>query len=332
MKVGRVQHKYMSLTVCVTTPEGIVMAADSRQTYRNNVGAARIGSDSATKIFPIGDRFGITVAGPAFLTDPSEPNVSPRSISYFINRFINQLSKEETVKTIAEKISGYLEKIYKPKEQLQKLEDQIKQQVEQSGGKVVTVTKTPNSDAVIIDFTDKDGKPQKGIGEIMPISLIVAGYDLEKVSKPELCVYLVYVPGQIKEVRKYGQVNEFGANWTGQTDVISRIVLGSDPRVNALEFVQEAKKKSGEEKITQQLQLLEYSINWGGMTLTDAIDFTKLMIETTSAIQRYSDGIALAPGDMPGVGGQVDIAVILPHDGFNWHRRKEIKLEKNNLK
>ena len=83
----------MSLTVCVTTPEGIVMAADSRQTYRNNVGAARIGSDSATKIFPIGDKFGVTVAGPAFLVDPDEPNASPRSIAYFINRFINQLSK-----------------------------------------------------------------------------------------------------------------------------------------------------------------------------------------------------------------------------------------------
>src|SRR5690606_30438685 len=108
--------RYMSLTICVTTPEGIVMAADSRQTYRNNVGAARIGSDSATKVFSIEGRYGVTVAGPAFLKDPSEPKASPRSISYFINRFINQLSKEETVKTTAEKIGDYLEKIYKPKE------------------------------------------------------------------------------------------------------------------------------------------------------------------------------------------------------------------------
>ena len=318
----------MSLTVCVTTPEGIVMAADSRQTYRNNVGAARIGSDSATKIFPIGDKFGVTVAGPAFLVDPDEPNASPRSIAYFINRFINQLSKEETVKSITEKISKYLEEIYKPKEQLHKLEGQIKQQIEQSGGKIVKVTTGPNNDRIVVDFTDKDGKPQTGVGEIMPIALIVAGYDVEKIGKPELCAYLGYVPGEVKEARKHAQANEFGANWTGQTDVISRIVLGSDPRVNALEFVQNAKKNGGDEPINKQLRLLEYNINWGAMTIADAIDFAELMIQTTSAIQRYSDGIALSPGDMPGVGGPVDVAVILPNDGFYWHKKKEVKLEK----
>jgi hypothetical protein len=57
--------------------------------------------------------------------------------------------------------------------------------------------------------------------------------------------------------------------------------------------------------------MLEYNINWGAMTLRDAIDFASLMIETTSAIQRFSDGIRQAPGDMPGVGGPIDVAVIL---------------------
>jgi len=41
------------------------------------------------------------------------------------------------------------------------------------------------------------------------------------------------------------------------------------------------------------------------MTLQDAIDFCTLMIQTTSAIQRFSDGIIANPGDMPGVGGPV---------------------------
>lgn len=317
----------MSLTICVTTPEGIVLGADSRQTYRNNVGAARIGSDSATKIFQIGNRVGITVAGPAFMTDPNEPNTSARSIAYFVNRFINQLSKEETVKTIAEKIGDYLDKIYKPQEKLENFEKQIKQQVEKSAGKIVKTTQSPKKDAIIIDFTDKDGKPKKGVAEIMPISVIVAGYDLEKIGKPELCVYVVHIPGKIKEARKYGQAGEFGADWTGQIDVISRIILGSDPRINALEFVQDAKKEKSKDKILEQLRLLEYNINWGAMTLIDAVEFTKLMIKTTSAIQKYSDGITLAPGDMPGVGGPVDIAVILPNDGFKWHKRKELKLE-----
>jgi hypothetical protein len=45
------QTEYVINFMFNNPPEGIVLAADSRQTYRNNVGASRIGSDSATKIF-----------------------------------------------------------------------------------------------------------------------------------------------------------------------------------------------------------------------------------------------------------------------------------------
>lgn len=318
----------MSLTLCLATPDGIVLAADSRQTYRNIVGAARIGSDSAMKVFSVNERVGVTVAGPAFLKDPNEPQSNPRGIGSFINSFLRQMNKEETVKSIAEKLKDYLEKIYKPTEQLEQVEIQMKKQIEQLGGKIIKAEKTPHNEAVVIEYTDKAGKPQKGVGEIMPISIIVAGYDIEKVGRPELSVYQVYIPGDTKQARKHKDVNEFGANWTGQTDVITRIVLGRDPRIDALEFMQAARQKSGDEAINQQLGALEYNINWGAMTLADAVNFAKLMVETTSAIQRYSDGIKLIPGDMPGVGGPIDVAVILPKEGFHWHQKKELKLEK----
>jgi len=321
----------MSLTICLTTPDGVVLAADSRQTYRNIVGAARIGSDSATKIFSVNEKVGVTVAGPAFLKDPNEPGANPRGIGSFINSFLKQMNKEETVKSIAEKLGKYLEGIYKPKEQLDQIEKQMTNEIQQMGGNIIKTERAKHNEAVIIDYTDKDGKPQKGVGEIMPISLIVAGYDIEKVGKPELSVYQVYIPGEIKQARKHKDSNEFGANWTGQTDVITRIVLGRDPRIDALEFVQAARQKNGNDKITHQLGALEYNINWGAMTLADAVDFSKLMIETTSAIQRYSDGIKITPGDMPGVGGPVDVAVILPNEGFHWHQRKELKLEKQEI-
>ena len=60
------------------------------------------------------------------------------------------------------------------------------------------------------------------------------------------------------------------------------------------------------------------------MTLQDGIDFSKLIINTTSAIQRFSDGVVGDPGDVPGVGGPVDIAIITKDDGFKWIRRKEL--------
>jgi hypothetical protein len=58
------------------------------------------------------------------------------------------------------------------------------------------------------------------------------------------------------------------------------------------------------------------------MTLQDAIDFATLMIQTTSAIQRFSDGINADPGDMPGVGGPINVAVITPDQGFVWGKRR----------
>jgi hypothetical protein len=48
------------------------------------------------------------------------------------------------------------------------------------------------------------------------------------------------------------------------------------------------------------------------------------MIETTSAIQRFSDGIKANPGDLPGVGGPVEILTITPEEGFKWVRKKKI--------
>jgi hypothetical protein len=69
-------------------------------------------------------------------------------------------------------------------------------------------------------------------------------------------------------------------------------------------------KNLGQEEIRKQLGGLQYAIQCGTMTLQDAIDFCTLMVQTTSAIQRFSDGIIANPGDMPGVGGPVDAAVI----------------------
>ena len=58
--------------------------------------------------------------------------------------------------------------------------------------------------------------------------------------------------------------------------------------------------------------------------MQDAIDFCTLIIETTSAIQRFSDGIKANPGDLPGVGGLVEVFTITPEEGFKWVRKKKI--------
>jgi hypothetical protein len=83
----------------------------------------------------------------------------------------------------------------------------------------------------------------------------------------------------------------------------------------------------GETQIFEELKSLEYAIQWGTMTLQDGIDFCTLMIQTTSAMQRFSDGINADPGDMPGVGGPIDVAVITPNRGFVWISKKTLKFD-----
>src|SRR6056297_2937307 len=87
----------MSLAINTTIPEGIVLAADSRQSYRNRKGMARIGSDNASKLFQLNQRMGIAVTGLAFLPD----NGVLKSISSYITEFIksNQLEKYSVEKT-----------------------------------------------------------------------------------------------------------------------------------------------------------------------------------------------------------------------------------------
>jgi len=50
------------------------------------------------------------------------------------------------------------------------------------------------------------------------------------------------------------------------------------------------------------------------------------MIQTTSAIQRFSDGILIDPGDITGVGGPVDVVVITPNKGFVWVNKKSLNV------
>ena len=96
-----------------------------------------------------------------------------------------------------------------------------------------------------------------------------------------------------------------------------------------LPIIQKAINEQGEKTVQEQMAGLEYLIQWGTMTLQDAIDFSSIAIETTTAIQRFSDGIKGNPGDMPGVGGPIDVAIIHPEKGFIWLARKDLTLDGN---
>ncbi len=313
----------MSLAINATIPEGIVLAADSRQSYRNRKGMARIGSDSAFKVFEINRRVGAAVTGMAFLPEDG--------VLKNISKFIDELKQKKAVENFsvlatAENLHKLFNEKYNWQKQLAELPNKIKVDLTRQGVELLKLEKEKYF--VKFEFKDKEGNKKTGVGGVDRIDLLAAGCNKDGSHE----VYTVRIPGEVEKKRdskKKGM--EYGASWVGQMDVVSRIVLGWDGRIGNLKFMQDAHKKYGKEEITKQLRSLEYSIQWGTMTLQDAIDFCVLMIQTTSAIQRFSDGIAADPGAVPGVGGPVDVAVITPEKGFVWVTKKNLKVGENEI-
>lgn len=306
----------MSLAINDTIPEGLVLAADSRQSYRNRKGMARIGSDNASKLLQLSGKIGIAVTGLAFLPE----NGIPKSIGSYIKEFVqrNQVD-QNSVESNADRLIHLFEEKYDWQNQLIQAEERIKNELVLQQCKVLEIKRKES----FIDFRyiDSHGHTRSGIGRIDPISFIIAGIN----SDDSFQVFTCQIPGDKKKNRDSKERGrEYGANWIGQTDVVSRIVLGFDGRIGNLPFMEEIGNSIDKEIIGQQLHNLEYVIQWGTMTLQDAIDFCTLMIETTSAIQRFSDGIKANPGDLPGVGGLVEVLTITPEEGFKWIRKKKI--------
>jgi len=308
----------MSLAINITTPEGIILAADSRQTYRNRKGMARIGSDSASKLFLINNRVAVAVTGLAFLPEDG----TPKNISKFIEQFRREAGVEKlSVKDVAEKLYYLFDKKLNWREQLEKLPDQLKENFTKQGLEVIEIKKEQYN--VKSKIRDKTGNIKEDIWNIEGLVLFVTGYNPSGSHE----VYNIHIPGEIIKMRDSSEKGkEYGANWIGQGDVVSRIIKGWDGRILNIAFIGEAAKQKGQVEIEKQLNNLEYAINWGAMPLQDAIDFSVLAIQTTSAIQRFSDGILADPGDIPGVGGPIDVLVLTP-DGPKWVRQKELKID-----
>lgn len=314
----------MSLAINVTTAEGLVLSADSRQSYRNQKGQARIGSDSASKVFKLSSRVGVTATGPAFLPEGQ----ILKNVSKFIDDFRREYELEGlSVKEIAEKLWNFFDGKYPYREQVKNPPANLKQDLENQGLRILEMS--PKEKFVEFKFQDASGNTRTGRWAPDQLSFIVAGYNRDDSHG----VYMVYVPGDIEEKRNSEvKGKEYGASWTGQIDVVARIVLGRDPRVmDQLMLKGLVKPDVDKNKVKEFMNSLEYVISWGTMTLQDAVDFASLMIETTSAIQRFSDGVAINPGDIPGVGGPIDIAVITPDKGFAWVSKKSLNIGESRL-
>lgn len=96
----------MTIVVNVTVPEGIIFAADSRQTFTNRNGDVRVNSDHAYKLFQITPRVAAVTYGWAFLDG--------RNINSHVNDFrVTLENPDQPVEEISKLLGEYLSQKYK---------------------------------------------------------------------------------------------------------------------------------------------------------------------------------------------------------------------------
>lgn len=301
----------MTLIINIVTPEGIIMASDSRQSERNIKEFTRISTNSANKLFSLNDRVMVGTAGLAFFADNTgiRKNVSEYIESFKKDNKLDLLTVEE----IATKLQEYINKHYPWEKQLDISAQQLEIEAKQNGDKILSIERRDDS----IDFKIKQpsGRIREGHLNIEPVNLLVSGYNSDGTTQ----TYEINAPGE-KILKR--ENNEFGCTWIGQGDVVSRIILGYDSKLFKVPIIKAMGKKADDDLRTQ-IRGLEYFIQWSLITLQDAVDLAVFLIKSTSVMQRFADGISMDVGDIQGVGGPIDVALITK-DGIKWINKKEI--------
>lgn len=149
--------------------------------------------------------------------------------------------------------------------------------------------------------TPKKARPKTG--------LVIGGYSGDNFFPEE---YAMTVPVKetfrIRPDKEDGGPN-FGANWYGMTDAITRFHHGRDGRIfNIL------KKYGMEEEKIKEInkeigKVVQYPILFNAMPLKDAIEYARFLVELTIARFRFVAGAEIC-------GGDIHIATITRKSGF----------------
>ena len=149
-----------------------------------------------------------------------------------------------------------------------------------------------------------------------PMFFMVGGYDE---GKPYGRVFQFVVPTAPKPIEQL--VDDFGLQYGGQQEIISRILNGFDEAlVNLLKNKLSLKEQDVNTWLGDIRKTSASKIPYQFLPLQDCVDLAILLIRTTSQLLDYQTGIR-------GVGGAVDVAIITRQGKFQYVQRKEIRGE-----
>jgi hypothetical protein len=110
--------------------------------------------------------------------------------------------------------------------------------------------------------------------------------------------------------------NVFGASWRGIELPFTRLYKGLDPRL----IPQLQAKGFTESEIADLFAQVEVPVIYDGMPVQDAINFAAYIVKTTIGVSSFEIGV-------PACGGPVQVAAILPSEGFRWIERPNLDVQ-----
>lgn len=129
--------------------------------------------------------------------------------------------------------------------------------------------------------------------------------------------------GGLKKMKSLGKKNVVGFQVVGYDDGEPKTIeVGIGNGVKTIEHTERGCHVSGMSEVVQALWDLgnanaRYKPTLGLFSLQDAVNYADYLIRTTALTQQFSQSI-------PGVGGDVDIALVTPFNGFQWIRQKAL--------
>lgn len=144
------------------------------------------------------------------------------------------------------------------------------------------------------------------------LGFFIAGYSPDK-ALPEEWEFQLPKDQEARQVRSR---ETFGASWRGVSTPFTRLYMGFDPRV-----MEELKRMKVSKKVIEVVTNKYRSpVAYDGMPVQDAINFVVFILQTTIGLATFELGT-------PSCGGPLQIATILPEEGFEWVQEPELTVK-----
>ena len=145
------------------------------------------------------------------------------------------------------------------------------------------------------------------------IGFIICGYSsLEKDNDFPKVYEIQFIDGKSDKPKLINEEQPIFINWYGETQYISRLILGFDPNLENILKGYGLNDKNIMKNIKDKLSL---PLGVPSMPIQDAIEFIKTLAYVTIQMSKFVPGAQVVAGD-------IDIAAITKHEKFKWINRK----------